>query len=262
MSKNIIFYFSGTGNCLHVAKKIAATIGECDIRLMGNKNRVLLDQSYESIGFVYPTYFQGVPVAVEKFVSSIDFSKQNTAYFYAVTTYGAHAGNALSQMSYLLQKQGATLNYGEKLMMFSNYIVLYKMSSQVREKSEEAERDLKPILEAILSKETNTDNIQRMNVLLSKYYNWRAKQIPTMDRKFNVSSSCISCGICRDICPVQNITLKDGKPCFHHHCEQCMACLQYCPKQAINYKNITQSRGRYTNPNIPSSELIKNNAIH
>lgn len=80
--------------------------------------------------------------------------------------------------------------------------------------------------------------------------------LPKKDKGFRVSEACIKCGICQDVCPVANITMESGQPVFHHQCEQCMACIQWCPKEAINYKNKTQDRGRYTNPDMKVQELV------
>ncbi|WP_207650867.1 EFR1 family ferrodoxin [Anaerocolumna jejuensis] len=60
----------------------------------------------------------------------------------------------------------------------------------------------------------------------------------------------ISHGICRNVCPAKNITLEAGQPVFHHHCESCLACIQHCPKMALNYKDKTQNRRRYTHPQV------------
>jgi formate hydrogenlyase subunit 6/NADH:ubiquinone oxidoreductase subunit I len=77
-----------------------------------------------------------------------------------------------------------------------------------------------------------------------------------MDRFYSISDDCIKCGICEKVCPVGNIGLDDaGRPYFSHHCEQCMACIQFCPKKAINYKDRTQNRRRYTHPGIKYTDL-------
>jgi epoxyqueuosine reductase QueG len=59
---------------------------------------------------------------------------------------------------------------------------------------------------------------------------------------------------------VNNIDFgQDKKPYFMHHCEQCLACIQHCPAKAINYKDKTQNKKRYTHPDIPWKELAKLN---
>lgn len=257
MNKNIIYYFSGTGNCLQAAKAIAATIPNCEIWSMGRKHETICHTTYERIGFVYPTYFVGLPLAVERFVRDLDLSKNHSAYIFVITTYGETAGNGLSQLAESLQEKKAQLDYGEKLKMFSNYVAWYKMGDKKEEKAEQAARHLLPMIKAIKEKQRN--KVNRPNPLITWYHQHMVKQVPTKDRAFTVASSCISCGKCEQICPVKNIQLINDKPTFSHRCEQCMACIQYCPKEALNYKNKTQNRGRYTNPTTTFQELAAYN---
>ncbi len=257
MNKNIIFYFSGTGNCLKVAKDIAEALPNCEVVSMGGNNSYSFQGEYDSIGFVYPTYFVGLPLKVGQFVGGLNFENTGSSYVYAITTCGGTAGNALAQMASLLENKGVNLSYGEKLLMFSNYIVLYNMGTNVEEKSASAQKALAPIITHIKSKQIK--KVRKPNPILEYYYKQITKSIYNKDMHYNVSDQCISCGICKDVCPVGNIKLEQNKPVFQHHCEQCMACIQYCPKRAINYKNSTQKRRRYTNPSINSKELAKCN---
>lgn len=156
-----------------------------------------------------------------------------------------------------MQEKNVTLTYGKKLKMFSNYIAWYKMSDKKEEKAEQAARQLVPIIVDVQQKRKN--KIPRSNRLINLYHQWQIGTIQKKDRDFTVSSTCISCGKCEQICPVKNIQLIQGKPEFTHHCEQCMACIQFCPTEAINYKNKTQNRGRYTNPTTTFQELATYN---
>jgi ferredoxin len=85
------------------------------------------------------------------------------------------------------------------------------------------------------------------------------KKVSNMDKYFKVNDNCIACGICEKVCPVKNIEMADKKPHYKHHCEQCLACIQFCPQRAINYKDETQNRRRYTNPEINYKELYEYN---
>ena len=59
--------------------------------------------------------------------------------------------------------------------------------------------------------------------------------IALIGKGFRVDKSkCINCGKCVKACPVQNITLKDGKFRFGGHCLGCTACSFNCPTNAIN----------------------------
>ena len=76
MSKNIVFYFSGTGNSLKVAKDLAKEIQHCEIASMGSTKAYDLQQGYETIGFVYPTYFRGEPLKVREFISNLNLKNK------------------------------------------------------------------------------------------------------------------------------------------------------------------------------------------
>jgi MinD superfamily P-loop ATPase len=85
------------------------------------------------------------------------------------------------------------------------------------------------------------------------------KKVANMDRDYNVNSNCAGCAICEKVCPVKNIEMANNKPQFKHHCENCTACIQFCPQKAVNYKDATQNRRRYTNPEIDYAELYEYN---
>ncbi len=61
-------------------------------------------------------------------------------------------------------------------------------------------------------------------------------------RKFYAADVCIGCGKCTEVCPLNNVSLKDGKPLWEDQCTHCMACICKCPKEAIEYGN--RSKGK------------------
>ncbi|MCB5247846.1 MAG: 4Fe-4S binding protein [Candidatus Cloacimonetes bacterium] len=47
--------------------------------------------------------------------------------------------------------------------------------------------------------------------------------------------TCIGCGACVDVCPVQALSMEDGKAkCDEGTCIDCGACIGVCPTQAIS----------------------------
>jgi ferredoxin len=171
-----------------------------------------------------------------------------------VTTTGRYEGNTLRHIKKLLKRKGMTLNYAKALDMFSNYVIAYDMRDTVEEETKKSEIDFEPILRAIKNREIN--QVPGIKPIEEIAYRVWIKLPSNIDKNYTVSDDCIKCGICEKVCPVGNIGLNEaGIPYFKHNCEQCMACIQFCPKKAINYKDKTQNRKRYTHPAIKYTDL-------
>ncbi|MCL1931669.1 MAG: EFR1 family ferrodoxin [Treponema sp.] len=253
---NIVFYFSGTGNCLKVAKDISKELENGEIVSMAKLFN--FTQQYDRIGFVYPTYFWGLPKKVIEFIENINLENNKGAYFYAITTYGGSAGNAIYQLyELLLKRHGIKLNYGQKLQMFSNYVIMYDMSEKIDEITQKSNEKLIPIINSIKIKKNN--RVNKFTKIFEGINKDFIKKVSDMDKDYTVNDSCTGCAICEKVCPVKNIEMANNKPHYKHHCECCLACIQFCPQKAINYKDATQSRRRYTHPEINYMELFEYN---
>jgi ferredoxin/flavodoxin len=254
MKKNIVYVFSGTGNSLKVAKDIAVALSNCKIISMGSDHRFDLEGGYETIGFVFPTYYRGIPRKVKEYIRHLNLEHNKNAYYYSVTTMGKYDGNTLYHIKKLLKRKGITLHYAKALDMFSNYVISYDMRDTIAEETKQSEIDFEPILQDIKNRKTN--KVAPIEPFQEIAYRSLIKFVPAMDKYYSVSDDCTKCGICEKVCPVGNIDVDEvGHPYFKHHCEQCMACIQFCPKKAINYKDKTQNRKRYTHPAIKYTDL-------
>ena len=258
MKKNIVYVFTGTGNSLKVAKDIAKAFGECEIISMGSDTRYDLEGGYETIGFVFPTYYRGEPRKVKEFIKRLNLQRNKNAYYYAITTMGKYDGNSLNHIKKLLKRKKIILHYAKALDMFSNYVISYDMRDTIVEETKQSEIDFEPILHDIINRKTN--KVARLEPLQEIAYRSLIGFVPEMDKFYSVTDDCNKCGICEKVCPVDNIEINEvGHPNFKHHCEQCVACIQFCPKKAINYKDRTQNRKRYTNPAIKYKDLAELN---
>jgi ferredoxin/flavodoxin len=252
--ENLVFYFSGTGNCLTVAKTIAKELGNTEIVSMAKSEKYILKKQYDTVGFIYPTYFWGLPKKVIEFIEKADFINSKNAYYYSITTYGGNVGNAIYQIRELmLKKHSIRINYGQKLQMFSNYVVMYEMSEKVDEITKRSREKLVPVIDSIKKQQKN--NVSKITKPFGIVNARFLKTVSLMDSNFMVDDNCTACGVCQEVCPVKNIEMQNGKPLYMHNCEQCLACIQFCPQKAINYKDATKKRRRYTHPDISYREL-------
>ncbi len=249
---NIIFYFSGTGNSLKVARDLANELGDCEIVSM-NKKYSIKENEYERIGFVFPVYSSGIGRNVAKFIKQLEI--QNDPYIFAVATCQAWVGVSFSQINYFLKKRSHKLHYGQGLSMVGNFVSMYDMSKNSDAKLEKSKEKLAVIVNDVKNK--NSNKFKKGNKLFKFVNKIAIKAYPNWDKGFRVSSDCVACEKCKNICPVKNISMENGKPTFNHKCVQCMACIQWCPQKAINFKNSTQKRGRYHHPEINYQDLSK-----
>ncbi|MDE7231179.1 MAG: EFR1 family ferrodoxin [Oscillospiraceae bacterium] len=245
----VIFCFSGTGNSLYAANKIAASIG-AEVRNMRGA-RAVDEISDEVIGFVFPTYFWGLPKSVRRFIGKLRIANKD-AYIFAVTTYGGFSAGVCDAVNVLLKKQGVKLSYSAKVKMVENYLPGFECndSDEVWKKSDEALDKI--IVDISGRKRVFTAPYTVLNGLTQKAY---PSNKPGCADKFT-ADGCVNCGLCAKICPNGNIKIEDGIPTFGDKCDLCLACLNNCPADAINYGVSTIGKKRYKNPRVSADELV------
>jgi ferredoxin/flavodoxin len=257
--ENLIYYFSGTGNSLKAAKDILKGLGDGEIVSMTRPGKHIIAGQYETIGFIFPFYYLGLPKAAHEFIAKLDIGDNKDTYTYAVMTCGgAKSRNAISQLNELLFKDNkAKLAYGQRVVMFANNVLIYNMRKNIDWYREKYERVISKTINNIKNRYANKTG--KSNALLNSINRNFINSVSEKDKNYTVNESCTGCGICAEVCPVKNISMVDNKPQYNNNCEQCVACIQYCPQKAINYKNKTQNRRRYTNPEISYKELSEYN---
>lgn len=246
-----IYYFSSTGNSLDIGNIISKEINSSLLPMVGNQN---CECGSDTIGFIYPTYFWGLPHIVQDFINKLTIQTENP-YIFAITL-AQTSGGSLGSMNMLLKKKGFRLNYGKTVHSVSNYIVEYDINLNTIDKVTQSARKQATIFSKdILIKKQN--NCKKIPILTDAFHKIYLKRSGESDRNFQVLNTCVSCGTCSAVCPSRNIKIVNGKPDFLHHCEHCIACVHWCPKQAIQYKDKTQKHNRYHNPYIKQDELNK-----
>lgn len=248
-----IYYFTGTGNSLYIAKKIQESIN-CNlipIEALISTDKIIPNSN--EIGFIFPVYFGDIPEFVKSIVKKFDLSNVN--YIFVLPNCYSLIGATFLNFKKILNSKGKNIDYENTLFMPDNAI-LFPIEKD-REKLEKVEIDILPIIEDIKNKakkKSVTDYFQVLQYYFMKLFsNWEFSP-----KKFVVNDSCISCSICKQVCPTKNIELKDGKPIFNLNCTHCLACFHWCLKEAISMKNFTiKNRRRYHNPNIKLNEIIR-----
>lgn len=256
--KTALYYFSGTGNTLVIARDLAQELGGADIIPVTKALKEGSGIQYGAIGIVFPVYMFGLPLIVAKFVKEFSFPKD--AHIFAVANFGGMPGRSLQLTRDLLKRRGLQLSAGFGIIMPGNYTPLYGAVSVEKQKQmfDIEKARVKEIASAVRERRPGIES--QKNVLLNfliyaLFYNAGSRMVPNEDKNFRVTDKCTKCGLCERVCPVSNIALVDGRPTWLHHCENCMACLQWCPVEAIQYGKGTSGKKRYHHPGVKSADI-------
>ncbi|HEY5562599.1 MAG TPA: EFR1 family ferrodoxin [Clostridiaceae bacterium] len=264
--KAAVYYFTGTGNSLIVAKDIGSEIEGELISIPYVIGKGTIKTNAKIVVIVFPVYMWGIPLIIDRFIRSFEDLKDK--YVYAIATNGGMPGVTINILEKVIEDCKGKLAAGFTVNMPGNYVPKYGAFTEEKQKElfDKWSKKVKIIAEYIkANKQGKKENNSRLkNLIFSNLiYNNSAKNISRMDKNFWIDEKCNKCGICQKICPVCNIDINNGNPVWKGKCEQCFACLQWCPQKAIQYGKKTTMRKRYHHPNVNISDILNqvNNLI-
>ncbi len=254
-----IYYFTGTGNSLWVARTLARALGDANLVSIADWKEDSRASDSKNVGLVFPVYIWGVPGPVIRFVNASKDLGQN--YTFAVAVNGGQVASTLVQLGRIVRKRGSTLSAGFEITMPSNYIPWGGPGPEEerRKRFESAVEKIPAIAACVRNRERRPVEKGPLwqRALFTPIHKLSFSKIPTMDKQFRVDDKCNRCAICSKVCPSRNISLDANKPVWNHRCVQCFACLQWCPKEAIQYGKKTTRYERYHHPEISLKDVLK-----
>ncbi len=260
--KTVIFYMSGTGNSLHVAKEIQESLGNCVLKDIGSiyKEKYILKNT-RRIGFVYPSYCHDVPLAVREFIKRL-IVEEKDPYTFSIVTHNSVPGNTTKSFANKLKDNGINLNYGVDILMPGNGIIISDNTNsiiEVKRRLQLSKKAIKSIIVDITSCKNklitpfeSKESIQRASDAENSILN-----IYKVYTHFNSNDLCTSCGLCANVCSFTAIEIVKGKPTWNNRCQTCLGCIHYCPSKVINIDKYTESYSRYTHPKISIEEISR-----
>lgn len=244
----MVIYFSGTGNSRYCARMLAAGLGdECMDSFNYIKNQIAAELiSGKPWVFVAPTYCWQLPHLFEKFIETGSFEGNRDAYF--VMTCGSDIGNAGAKLEKLCRDKGLNYKGVLQVVMPENYIAMFNAPKEdeasriVKAASRVLDRNIDVIKKGEFFSKNKVSIVDKLKTgpVNPVFYKFFVK-----DKAFYSTDACIACGKCEELCVLNNINLKEGKPVWKGNCTHCMACICNCPAEAIEYGNKTKGKPRY-----------------
>lgn len=288
--KVALYYFTGTGNCLAVARTVSARFG-CELTSIADlADETSVRTDADTIGIVFPAYLSalhGVPLIVERFVSKLEGIESKRLF--AICTCGGYemfnAVPALCTLARVVQHAGSRLAAEYTVRLPMNNLDYEHIPVPIETDSSviigRAEDQVADICDRIASGRTGRRHAlgRLVTAMMSPAYSAMAKStvqmlkelacepadsglgfrelMPLTDRSIQVDASCSGCGICTQVCPVGNIELVDGRPSWLHRCEMCCACDEWCPSGSIRHWQRNAGT-KYHHPSVRVRDLRAN----
>ena len=256
--KNIIYFYTGTGNSLWTARKLGEKLDNTELIPITLAGFGSIHSDSQRVGLIFPVHIWGIPDQVINFINRLQINPAK--YYFALAVNAGQVAATLLQLKDLMKKRGAILSAGFSISLPSNYIPWGGAFSEEKQQARftESLKKINLIAKSILAKEVLPPERGPLwqNFILSALYRLSVAHVPKMDKSFWADDKCTGCNICEKICPAQNISISHSKPAWHHHCQQCFACLQWCPEEAIQYGKNTAKKKRYHHPEIKLADML------
>jgi NAD-dependent dihydropyrimidine dehydrogenase PreA subunit/flavodoxin len=278
-----IYYFSGTGNSLHVAQELQERIPEARLfPILSLVNQETVTTSGGKVGFVFPHYASSLPKIVHEFVQKLDLTGAH--YLFAIVTRGRTETMALRQMDAILKEKGRRLDSFFVLTMPSGSAPMVKGYAEIisEERVDRLESEMLARLDSIqriivsqqTSRERDTGDKLQTPPLLVPFLPLLRAVSPLLVRfgkrvessfDFYYDEKCTGCGVCEKVCLAGKVQMVGERPVWQEatRCHGCFACLNYCPLESIQVesswylKSHTAQNGRYHHPHVGAQAIAR-----
>lgn len=272
----MIFYFSATGNTRWAAIKLASATQDrlidiaVEMRTMKKSGATPTEpfvlEEGERLGFVFPVHGWRVPKLVRDFISRLQIRQRNqegvVPFAYCVCTAGDSIGKTIENLNKTLSRNASLSGIGVtkvtssySLIMPESYVGFPFMDVDPRGrgiwKIEKSKVELGVICEELLNRKEGVNRLVKGPIpwFFTKVVGGFFEHVLITDKHFHVTADkCVKCGICANVCPVNDIDGGKGEmPRWLHHkdCLTCFNCYHHCPHHAIEFGHQTQQKGQY-----------------
>lgn len=251
--KILICYFSGTGNTQKVVDCYASVFADSfgdEVTLARMEDKFEYDlNDFDLLGFGYPVHAFNAPSIALQFAKRLPKLATKKSAFIVNTSGEPLKLNNISsiKLTGMLKRRNIIVNNEYHYCM--PYNMIFRHGDEMAYRMWTTAQLLIP-LDAKEIKDGTKRRLER--VFMGGFVAWVMRCEHWGGRlngkQYKVNENCVSCKKCINICPTNNITIKNGKIKFGGKCLMCMRCAHLCPTDAIKigWFNSWKVNGAYS----------------
>ena len=230
-------YLSGTGNTKHCVEKLVKRLDPSAGSLpLESENVIRAIKNSDTIILGYPTQFSNAPMMVRDFIQANNIWKNKRVL--CVATMGAFSGDGAGCAARLLKKKGAIILGGLQVRMPDSVCdskMLKKTIEENRQIVMQADQKIEKAARDIYNDKYPQEGIRFFSHILGLFGQrlWFYGKTSRYSDKLKIGDMCVGCGLCSQICPMNNITMENQKATAGNRCTMCYRCISRCPQKAI-----------------------------
>lgn len=280
IEKISLYYFSGTGNTIYVAKQLQKRIPE--IKMIPVISMLSVDEEIKpdskTLGFCFPNHAGHLPIPIKAFIKKLKLLGDE--YIFAICNSAFSKSFTSDDIDKILKKKGLKLNAYVNLMMPDNHAFVNKGYTPPDKEDlfrceEQVQLQLNDIKEVLSSRSTYTEKDLRpapfppwIDKMLRPLLFFLIEKKPCLVLKGAIyaDSKCTGCKTCEKVCPAERIAVRNSRPVFDCNttCFGCYACLNFCPLEALqvgskwyNGRSYSTRNRRYPHPYANALDIAR-----
>lgn len=235
----MIWYFTGTGQCRHLAENIAEGLIKAghevqmtDITPYDVRNDQKDKLNGEQIIFVFPVYASDMPVPLKDYLRGL---RTDRTKILLIAVWGnAHKGKALYNAWKILLDEGFIINGAAEIVAEHSYLHQQLPINGERPTYQEKQELLEYIRKQLPNEESIKLISNKDHLLIKLLCVLPQGTVPKLVVKIDFQQDrCNRCGICIKTCPTGAI--RDNFTVDKKRCIMCLSCITNCKKGARKY---------------------------